>query len=180
MKSKQANEQAKVKIKILDVVIILLIITSFIGIYFRYSLMDMFTGNKNLKDYTVSFEISDIRYTTEEYFNIGDKVRFFEDETELGVIIEAAEDTKNALIVVPSVKTFIPENGEQPIEIPYPENTRIDASGRLLCQGSYSTDSGFLVGGKKYIAPGDRFTIKTDVVTVEIEIIKVVPTENLK
>ena len=43
------------RFKALDLVIILLVIVSVVGIYFRYNLLDTLTSNKDLKEYTVSF-----------------------------------------------------------------------------------------------------------------------------
>ena len=62
------------RFKALDLVIILLVIVSVVGIYFRYNLLDTLTNNKDLKEYTVSFSIDNIRHTTPKYFNVGSLV----------------------------------------------------------------------------------------------------------
>ena len=58
----------------LDFVIILVVIISIIGIYFRFNLVDTITQTANSKNYVVSFSIENIRYTTPNYVNIGDKL----------------------------------------------------------------------------------------------------------
>ncbi|MBQ8848915.1 MAG: hypothetical protein IJ011_01115 [Clostridia bacterium] len=172
------NTNNGVKFRALDVVIIILILTAVAGVYFRYNILDMLTGNKNLKDYVVSFEISDILYSTENYINVGDKVYYNNDSgEELGTLIEASEDAKNALIVVPAIKNFIPDGENRAVEVSYPVNTRIDASGRMKCRGTYSEDGGFLVGGTDYLAAGDKIAVKTDLVTVEITVTNIVAAE---
>ena len=169
MKNTQTSDKKKFKIRVLDIVIVLLVIASIAGVYFRYNLIDVLTGAKNLDDYAISFSIKDVRYTTEAYFNIGDKVWFADGGDEIGTLMEASDDSKNALIVVPATKTFLTEGNSRVIDVPYPVNTRIDATGRISCKGSYTAESGFLLGGKTHIASGDRFTVKTELVTVIIE-----------
>ena len=66
------KSRSGLRIKALDVVIIVLLVAVVAGVYFRYNILDMLTGSKNLKEYTVSFEIKDIQYKTENYINVGD------------------------------------------------------------------------------------------------------------
>ena len=51
----KSTERVKLvpKFKILDAVIILLIITSVLGIYFRYNVMDTLKQQKDIKEYVV-------------------------------------------------------------------------------------------------------------------------------
>ena len=179
MKEKIVNGEEKIrkksKIKALDVVIILLIITSLVGVYFRYSILDTLTGRKHLKEYTVSFDITEIRYTTENYINIGDKIYFYEDGAEFGTIIEASDNTKEALFVRHSTVQLVPDNSSHASTYVYPENTFIDASGRIKCIGRYSEESGFLIDGKRTISPNDTIKIKTELVTVTIKITDIQP-----
>jgi len=48
-----SKKPKRARIKALDIVIILLIITSLVGVYFRYSLLDTLNGRKNMKEYAV-------------------------------------------------------------------------------------------------------------------------------
>lgn len=165
------KKNSSVRFRALDVVIIILILASVVGVYFRYNILDVLTGNRNLKDYIVSFEINGMLYSTENYINVGDKVYYNNGNgKELGTLIEASEDAKNVLIVRPAIKSFVPEGSDRSVEVSYPNDTRIDASGRMICRGSYSADSGFLVGGIDHLSAGDRIPIKTNLVTVEITV----------
>ena len=170
--------KSQIRIKALDVVIVLLILLSVFGIYFRYNLMDKLTVGRNLKEYTVSFEIKDIRYTTEAYMEVGDKLFFYDSGDELGELIkpsdEASDEEKKALRHVNATTTIITEeNGNKAMEVLYPDNTRVDAYGRMICKGTYTEESGFLVEGTKYIAPGNTIKIKTEKVTVNIIITEI-------
>ena len=102
---------------------------------------------------------------------------YYDSGEELGTLIEASEDAKNALIVVPSTKSFVPEGASQAVEVAYPSNTRIDATGRMVCKGSFSDQSGFLFKGKEHIAPGDILAVKTELVTVNIIVTDISPVE---
>lgn len=172
MRKKKVNDSevvGGVKFKALDVVILVLILTAVVGVYFRYNILDTLTGNKNLKDYVISFDITDVQYKTENYINIGDKV-YYNNGEELGTLIEASDNTKNALIVYPTIVNYVPEGSTLAEEVSYPDLTRIDAEGRMKSRGTYSTDSGFLLKGTDPIAVGDKISVKTDLVSVEITI----------
>ena len=46
----------------------------------------------------------------------------------------------------------------------------IDAKGRLLCEGYYSEDGGFLLDGDTYIAPGQTISVRTELVSFVINV----------
>lgn len=165
-----------VKFKALDVVILILILTAVVGVYFRYNILDTLTGSKNLKDYVVSFEINNVQYKTENYINIGDKV-YYSNGDELGTLIEASDNAKMALIPKPTTINYLPYGELQAVELTYPENTRIDAQGRIQCKGRYTSESGFLHNGNTPVSVGDRISVKTELVTVEITVTNIAVAE---
>ena len=61
---------------VLDFVIILLIIVAVVGIYFRYSIIDLISNSQDLSEYTISFSVDNIRYTTPNFVNVDDEVYF--------------------------------------------------------------------------------------------------------
>ena len=77
---KKTKENLKVRkaprFGVLDAVIILLVIIVVVSVYFRYNIVEMLSNSANLKEYTVSYTIDDVRYTTPNYINVGDKVYF--------------------------------------------------------------------------------------------------------
>lgn len=165
------NNKNKVRFRALDVVIILLVLATVVGVYFRYNILDALTSRRDLKEYTVSFSVEDIRYTTPNYMKVGDTVYFADSGDEIGKLIEASDDTSNiALSITPASELFLGSDGNYE-EIFYPNSeTRVDATGRMICIGTYSDESGFLLGGTKYIAPGDVISVKTELVTVSFTI----------
>ncbi|MBE6545872.1 MAG: hypothetical protein E7668_00340 [Ruminococcaceae bacterium] len=158
------------RFKALDAVIILLVLTAVVGVYFRYNIFDLFSKNKDMQDYYVSFSIEDVRYTTPNYINIGDRV-YYSDGEELGVLVAESEDMSNlALSVTPASELFLNDDGTME-EVFYPNNeSRVNAKGRMQCRGTYTAEGGFLVNGSNYLSSGQSLSVHTETVTVTIEI----------
>ena len=154
---------------ILDVVIILLIIVAVVGVYFRYNILDWISSTKNLSDYTVSYTVEDIRHTTPNYMKIDDAVYFASSGERFGALTNATENSTEALVgIVPASEYFTKTDGTI-VEVKYPDTqTRVNAEGRLICQGRYSEQSGFLVNGSTYVAPGQKIDIRTERVSITI------------
>lgn len=162
---------------VLDFVIILLIVVAVIGVYFRYNIIDFFEETQNIKEYSVSFSIKNIRYTTETFIEIGDKVYFVSNGEEFGTLTNPSENTSKPINSKPSTETFTDSKGEI-VEVMYPNSeSRIDAQGRMICSGRYSDDGGFLVNGSTFIASGQYVDVRTEYVTVTIRIDDIDPIE---
>ena len=154
----------------LDIAIILLIIITILGTYFRFNLVDTITQTAISKNYAVSFSVKNIRYTTPNYINVNDKIYLASSGEQLGTIIEESDEMSNiALSVTPSSEVFI-ENGKY-IEVYYPNGeSRVDANGRFLCQGAYTDDRGLLINGATHITAGQSIEVRTELVTLTINI----------
>lgn len=161
--SQEIQVQKTPKFGLLDFAIILLVIISVVGVYFRFNVIDMISQNANTKTYEVSFSIKGIRYTTPNYFNVNDDVYVASSGELLGRILQNPNEDK-----LPSVETFI-ENGEA-FEVTYPEDTKVDVRGSILCQGSVTKNGGLLINGSTQITPGQAITVQTELVTVVINI----------
>ncbi len=165
------NTKTLPKFKALDAVIILLVILAVVGVYFRYNLLDKLTTNHDLKEYTVSFSVEDIRFTTQNYISVGDQVYYADDGEKLGILIGESEDmAQMAFSVVPASEAFIMEDGTVK-EVFYPnDESRVDASGRMICVGSYTDDGGFMVAGSRYLSAGQKVAVRTELVSLTIVI----------
>lgn len=172
-KNKEPKAEKKVsryRFRALDAVIILLILTAVIGVYFRYNVLDQLSNRKNQKEYTVSFSIENIRYTTPNYMNIGDKIYYADDGEEMGVLIEESKNNSNRPISEsPAGQLFVAEDGSVQ-EVFYPDETRVDVKGRMRCRGLYTEDGGFLVNGSRYLSAGQTVSVYTELVTINIVI----------
>ena len=173
MKEKRLKNEKRIKkgprFRVLDAVIILLVITSVVGIYFRYNVFDTLKNQRNLKDYVVSFSIQNIRQSTTSYLDINDVVYDGEDGKKLGELIGYSADSSNPLRPTPASEYFVDQNGNT-VQVFYPDSesmdARVDVEGKMLCEGSYSEESGFLVNGSRYLAPGQTIQVQTEKVTL--------------
>lgn len=163
---------------ILDIVIILLIIVAVVGVYFRYNILDWISSTQNISDYTVIYTVEDIRHTTPNYMKIDDEVYFASSGEQFGVLTSATENSTEALAgIIPASEYFTKTDGTI-VEVKYPDTqTRVNAEGRLICQGRYSEESGFLVNGSTYIAPGQKIDVRTELVSITIRIEEIIAIE---
>lgn len=171
MKNSETKARKSPRFGILDVVIILVIIIAVVGVYFRYNIINFFTGEQNLKEYIVSYSIENIRQSTVDFFVIGNEVYFASDNEKLGVLTNVSENM-GAISYTPASELFTKSNGEI-VEIVYPNtnnSSRVDAQGRLICTGRYSDNGSFLVNGTTHIASGQYIDVKTDYLSVTIRI----------
>ena len=156
------------KFGILDFVIILLVICVVIGIAFRYNLFNTFASLQKMDEYAVSYSIKNIEHTTQNYIDNGDIVYFKDSGKAFGTIMEYADAATMPLRVTPSTQTFI--DNASTITVTYPPETRIDATGRIKCEGKVSDDGTFLLNGSDYISAGQTYIVCTEKVTLQITI----------
>ncbi|HOA84592.1 MAG: hypothetical protein GX057_03725 [Clostridiales bacterium] len=173
----------KVRFNILDAIIILVVLLCIAGIVFRYTLMDRLGLREELTDFQVTFRIEGVNYTLPGFLKEGDRL-YFDDGTEVGELLGVAKFSaytkqtagSETLIVRPSAR-YITDSGGRPVYASYPEFTLIDADGAFICRGTYSSEGYFLLDGKKYLAPGQRITLYTDTVTLQMTITGISPAQ---
>ena len=169
-----ATAKAKAHFNIIDATIIVLVLAVIFGIVFRSHIIDMLWAQSKTDDYVVSFSIENIRYSTPSYLSVGDEVYFDEGSGLLGTLVSESENV-NALNITPASEHFTDANGNI-VEVFYPdEESRVDTKGRIQCRGYYGEDGGFSVEGRHYIAPGQSIKVRTELVTVTINITSIDP-----
>ena len=168
-KDKAAKQPRSFKVGVFDVAIILIVILSVVGIYFRFNLIESITQSSTTKDVVISYRISNIRHTTPNYISVGDKVYISSSGELLGTIINASEEMSNALNVTPSSEEFLVDGDY--VEVFYPNSeSRVDAHGRLTCTGAYTEDRGLLINSSTHITAGQSFEVRTELATFVITI----------
>ena len=177
IKSAPSTERVKrfPKFGVLDVAIILLIISIIVGLAFKYNFFNSFVKFQNLDECAVSYSVKNIQKTTESFISSGDIVYFKDSGKAFGTIMESSDNSNMPLSHSPSKHTFF-ENGDFK-EVTYPPDTRIDATGRIRCEGKFSSDGAFLLNGSSYLSAGQTYVICTEKVTLEISIIDIEPIE---
>ena len=160
------------KFKILDAVIILLVITSVLGIYFRYNVIDTLKNQREMKEYVISFSVDNIRSSTRNYLNVGDAVYYSEDGEAFGELMAYKDGSTVALNLDDYAWEYLVDKNGNFVQGYYSDsdsmNARIMVSGRILCQGLYSEDGGFLVNGTRHIASGQSIQVQTELVTLTL------------
>ena len=148
MKNTNENVKKVPRFGVLDLVIILLVIVAVVGIYFRYNIIEMVSSSRDLKQYTVSYSIDNIRDTTANFIDVGDDVYFSADDKKLGTLISASADNKKVWETPYNASEVFKMEDGSVVEVVYPSgSSRTDAKGRLVCEGRYSDDGSFLVNG---------------------------------
>ena len=168
------KDNKKARFNVIDALIILLVLAIAVGMFFRAHIVEKLWADTQSTDYVISFSIDDIRYTTPTYINVGDKVYFADSGELLGEFISES-DNVNALNITPASKYFTDSDGNV-VEVFYPDGeSRVDAKGRIQCKGYYSNDGGFSIDGRNYLAPGQSINVKTELVSVTINIMSIDP-----
>ncbi len=154
---------------VVDAIVIILLIAVVLGAYFRFNIVERFAENKTLDTYTVSFSVKNVRYTTPTFVQVGDKVFFGDTGESFGTLVGESEN-KSVLTITPAAELFTDSAGNV-VEVFYPtDDSKIDAKGRIECQGAYTVDGGFCVNGTRYIAAGQDIQIKTELVTLTVTV----------
>ena len=174
MSKKVIKDNKKAHFNVMDALIILLVLAVAVGMFFRGRIVEKIWEQTQSAGYVVSFSIEDIKYTTPNYIDVGDKV-YFADNGELLGEFMSESDNVNALNITPASKYFYDSNGNV-VEVFYPDGeSRVDAKGRILCDGYYNSDGGFSVDGRHYLAPGQSISVRTELVSVTINIMSIDP-----
>lgn len=172
IKNKENKARRFPKFYILDAAIIILILSAVLGIYFRYNVFDMLGNYKDQDSAQIVFSVKNIKETTKSFINIDDEVYFKDNGSKFGTIIQGEENSNEALVgIVPATANFV-DNGNL-ITVSDPSGTRIDANGRIKCQGLFSNDGSFKLNGTEYLSVGQTKVICTELVTIEITILKI-------
>lgn len=165
---KTTKSASRVRFNIVDLVLIIAVLACLCGVYLRYNLSDAFGAKTEMGEYVLSFEIASIRYTSADAFPEGDK--FF---------LEGKDDVLGEVLGIDSTSPaeyVYTDNSGNYKTIYYPEDSRIDVSGRLRSIGMM-TDRGYMLGGNIHIAPGQTYYIESPRINVNVTITGIEPVE---
>ncbi|MBR7185177.1 MAG: DUF4330 family protein [Clostridia bacterium] len=160
------TEKKTARFNIIDLVLIIAVLACIVSVYLRYNVSENFGVNQEMEEYVLAFEIKNIRYTSAEAFPEGDPVYLAEKDVLMGTIL-AIDSTTPAEVIYTDTK------GDYKV-IYYPEDTRIDLTGRILAKG-IMTEKGFLLNGNLFLAPGQLYYVETPLITVGITVNKIQP-----
>ena len=173
---KRDNQSAKngaVAVKkrgnVLDILIVLLLVAAIAAIGYRYYTLSG-QGKSELLSYAeISFQIKEAGYTLPGYVQPGDRV-YMEDGTFLGTMQDSnAEDENTALYTSAATKITTDEDGNY-IRISYPDFSRVDCIGTILCRGTFEADGSFMLDGTTHITPGSAIRVHTETAAFTIAV----------
>ena len=177
MKNKEARKEAKAAratrphFNAIDALIVILVIFAVLGIYFRSNIIDFLKNTVNEKDYYISFSIDNIQQHTTDYITVDDAFYLKSDGRLLGRLVRES-DNQNALNITPTSVFFTDSTGKM-VEVFYPNETRVNAKGRLQCRGSYTEDGGFCLDGTVTLSPGQTVSVYSEEITVSMRILSI-------
>ncbi len=148
------KERKKLKLNLIDAVIIISLIIAAVGVYVRYDLSGMWRESSQTVNAAITFSVSNIQAESANYFVEGAEVYNCDAANNLIGTLAGLDE----FVIEPAV--FYVDNGKGAFEEVYSTQDRIDVTGVINAPG-VMTENGFLYGGTTYIAPGQTVTVET-------------------
>ena len=171
------EKKKKIRIGALDVFIVLALAACVVGLGLRVFSRSEAVENSTavMKNYTVDFEVCNIRGSSVNYFNVGDVFFCSEDTARLTFLKEGnvrlGELVSRSDMLAQKYYTDINGNTVLVMNEATDDMTkRIDLDGRLLVSGIRDADGRFLVNGQKYLGVNKEVEIKSKYITVNVRI----------
>ena len=160
----QSEKRSARKFNVIDLFIIILVLLCVLGIVFRSQISEWIGVEKNVEEYKLSFEVSEIRYTSDKYFQAGSKVYIDSGNALLGTI-------DGNCTILPS-EVYVEGPDGVPVKVNCPKDTYIDISGVIKCLG-IEKDGGFYLSGTYAIAPGSQLKVHTEMINFIITVTEI-------
>ena len=154
------------RFNLLDVSLVLLLVLALLGVWQRSNLQNLFTSDKLLENYTVSFEIKKVRSTT---------VDLLQKDTALYIINNGERvdlGTLNEQVAASAATVYLQDRNGNTVKAVYPQDAHeyfLDVTGVLTCAGVENGGS-FFVGGKLHLAINQTVSVQTETADFEIRI----------
>ena len=163
----------KISFNILDWIIIVAVLLSAVGIWFRFGLAKQWQNKNDTVTAHISFSVSDIKETsyTGGYFAEGSPVY----NADAGNSLIGYFAGEEMFRYVPAKYYELSSTGE--VVVVQSVSDRIDLDGVIVSAG-LNTENGFLYGGSTYIAPGQTIKLNTPQIEVSVLITDITIVEN--
>jgi len=163
----------KIAFNILDWIIVVAVVLSALGIWFRFGLAKQWQIKNNTVTAYISFSISDIKETsfTGGYFAEGSPVY----NADAGNSLIGHFAGEDMFRYVPARYYEHSRTGE--VVVVQSVSDRIDLDGVIISTG-LDTENGFLYGGSTYIAPGQTIKLSTPQIEVSVLVTDITIVEN--
>ncbi len=148
----------------MDLIILLLVLVCIVGAVIRARQIGVWKNESELESYEIYFSVSDIAYTSEDALVPGDTVTLCDSGTVIGTL-------QSLDSILPSTM-YVKDADGNVLSINYPESTRIDVTGTIHSTGVMSPN-GYLAGGITYLAPGMHYSVRSEHMDFQIEILRI-------
>ncbi|MBO5273375.1 MAG: DUF4330 family protein [Clostridia bacterium] len=138
----------KARFNVIDLLIILAFIAIAAGILLRYNIADKLGVRADSVEVEMTFRVSDMRATSQDFFTVGDIFVWDSIDVTLGELTEIEFKSAEAIV----------EKVDGSAMLTY-SDTRIDAIGTIRAKG-IMTDEGFMLEGTQFISPGKDVPMK--------------------
>jgi len=175
METQKTRKRSGARFNVIDFLIVLLSLLCILSLVARYTnVLEKIGVSNQLQQYEVSFTVKNLRYTTPSFFHIDDKV-YLQDgkQTYMGTLLSREVGSTDTLTITLSSQYIQEETGF--IAAYYAENTLVDVSGRILCEGVMNDEGCFLLGGDMYLANGQTLSVYTDMVSFDLTVMGIAP-----
>lgn len=163
-------KKRRFRFNILDVVILIILVACVLGIAVRYNVVDKINTKSTLQQAEIEFLIKDIKPTSAQAIKEGSAFYWTENGITLGKV-------KTGGITITPAEKFVTNIDGKWLKTTNEERNDV----RVLLQAEgLMTDSGFMLSGTQYLAPGKEMLIGSSEISVNVTItdIKIVTNDN--
>ncbi|MBQ7820687.1 MAG: DUF4330 family protein [Clostridia bacterium] len=160
------SNKTKLRFNGIDLMIIILIVGCIAGLALRYQLINVIRADSDSKSAKVSFYLSNIRSTSEDYFNEGDRFYIAGENEEFGTL-------ESGFVFEPAAEYHMKNDGVYVKTSSV--NGRSDMYGSVKAKGLFTEDGEFLLNGTKYIAPGSELSLYSGNIEITVMLTNVEP-----
>ena len=143
---------------VLDFIILAAVLAVIVGICWRFNLADRIGVKADRDTVEIAFLIQEVKETSAEALVIGDEFRWVANDMTIGELKSKEVFYAEAFV----------ENDKGELVKTY-NDTRRDIRGVITAKGVLS-DSGFMLGGTQYLAPGKTLVVKSKDILVTMTI----------
>ena len=162
--SQQQETRTKRRFNVIDAFIIVLVLLCVLGVYFRGQIAEWIGIEKKVEEYQITFEVSEIRYTSSKYFYTGSKVYLDSGNIVIGTI-------EGNCTVLPA-EIYLTDSEGAPVLTNYPKDTYVDVTGSIKCLG-IQKEGGFFLNGTYSLAPGSKVNVHTEMLNFSMTITEI-------
>lgn len=145
------KENKKLKLNIIDIIIVLFMILAVIGIFYRYNIADEINFNANSETFEIEFLVENVRRGTEDYLKTGEKFYINIESIEIGTVKE--------IIDVRDAEWYMETSESEMVRTTLPE--RVDVTGVMQSKGRTTKEGNVMINGNSFVSQGTKFFIHT-------------------